>query len=317
MRRDPVWYRIPLLAILSSCLLFAGCKGGGVRIDPCKNNPWGGIEQEISHEKEYTADHDKTWNAVRTTLEQLGYSIKAEPSSKKIFTDPKEIPCVSEDGVKQIILTKWYSVVTVTVSGSKVRMGVSFHRNHLGIKKNDLTFPDNENEIIRHFFEVVDRLLGWTPAPPSGTDQPKTIKPPPVAPPPPPESISVQFRDKRENVAKKINYNAKELLLQLSTPTFTPGTIRPLDLMTQEINIIFLDPNPENKFDLTVVFVITFGDIQIPIQRKFKDQDQGRMRLTLRLRIPKDIPPGDCMVKTQVSASGIIENAEGLFRVTP
>lgn len=307
MCRNLNWSRVPFLLVLWFCLLSAGC-GKNLAFDPCRNNPAGGIEQKIPSQKKYATDHDKTWNAVRTALEQLGYSTKADPSSGKIFTEPMVIPCPGEEGATQINLTKWYSVVTATVSGSKVSLGVSFQRNHVGIKENDLVFPDKENEISRDFFVAVDRLLGGTPHTPP-------VQPPP--PPPPVEPVSVQYRDNRENVAKKINYTAKEQLLQLSPPTFTPKTIRPNDWVTQEINVTYLDPEPGKKFDLTAVFVIAFGDIQIPIQRKFKDQDQGRMRLTLRLRIPKDIPPGDCTVKTQVSAGGRIENIEGSFRVTP
>jgi hypothetical protein len=307
------------LFVLCSCVLFVGCNPKNLAFDPCKNNPAGGIEQEASHEKKYSASHDKTWNAVRTALEQLGYSTKADPSSGKIFTDPLEIPCPGEAGAKQITLTKWYSAVTATVSGPKVRLGVSFQRKHLGIKKSDLVFPEKENEISRDFFAAVDRLLDSPPpvTPPTGGSVTGGKQPPPPPSPKKEQEVRVSPEDNREVVARRLKYTKQEPLLQLSSPTFAPSTIRPNEWLTQTISVTYLDPEPGRTSDLTAVFVISFGDIQIPMQRKFKDQEQGRMGLTLRLRIPKDIPPGDCTVKSQVSAGGLIEHVEGSFRVTP
>jgi len=319
VRRNLAGFRMSFLLVPCYCLLFVGCNPKNLVFDPCKNNPAGGIEQEISHEKKYSANYDKTWNAVRTALEQLGYSTKADPSSGKIFTEPLGISCPVEAGVKSIDITKWYSVVTATVSGPKVRLGVSFQRNHLGIKKNDLVFPEKENEISRDFFAAVDRLLDWTPpvTPPTGGSGTGGKQPPPPPPPKKEQEVKVSPEDNREVVARRLKYTKQEPLLQLSSPTFAPGTIRPNEWMTQTLGVTYLDPDPGKTFDLTAVFVISFGDIQIPMQRKFKDQAQGRMGLTLRLRIPKDIPPGDCTVKSQVSAGGLIENVEGSFRVTP
>jgi hypothetical protein len=146
-----------LLALLTSMAI--GC-GMSYVADELRGTakPEGGTIEVIPQTKTFQASQEKLWNASKQALDEMGYVYEANPASKMIKTEAKQLG----DTEKSLGAgAKYFAKLYVTVESPSVSFRARFDkRSNVTMGGDSLEYPEKENELRKTFFNLIDRNIG-------------------------------------------------------------------------------------------------------------------------------------------------------------
>jgi hypothetical protein len=125
--------------------------------------PKGGISENVSLSKTYSAPHDKVWQAACVVLNEWGYVYETNLSNSSIKTEPKQLNYPKGGVVNWLAQPRvYFAKLYINTDGSKVSIRAEVDSpGYTDIQgRKDLEYPEKENELGKNFFEALNAKLG-------------------------------------------------------------------------------------------------------------------------------------------------------------
>ena len=121
--------------------------------------------------------------------------------------------------------------------------------------------------------------------------------------------------DPRKEAVKLYQYQELRDELIVEAPKLSVSAVKPGDTITVETKITLLSPQKEKRFKVTEVTTLLGPDLTVELQKQETERDQGSHISTIRVKVPKEIPPGAYTLVTTVATEEQQVKRKGTFRV--
>ena len=121
--------------------------------------------------------------------------------------------------------------------------------------------------------------------------------------------------DPRKEAVSLYRYQGLRDELIAEAPKLSVSVVKPGDTITVEITLTLLSPHKEKRFKVTEVTTLTGPDLTVELQKQETEKDQGSHISTMRVRVPRELPPGVYTLVTTVATEEQQIKQKGTFRV--
>ena len=119
--------------------------------------PEGGIDEVVPIKKSYPVSNKKLRLAVIELLDEQGYIYDENTSASTIKTEPKS----STEDKFGFFGATYYEKLIIQIHGSTIKFKARFNKDsNLVQDKQNLEYPDKENELRKNFYMALDKKLG-------------------------------------------------------------------------------------------------------------------------------------------------------------
>jgi hypothetical protein len=119
----------------------------------------------------------------------------------------------------------------------------------------------------------------------------------------------------RAAAIKEYRYQELRDELIVEEPRLSPGTVSKGGELVRDVRFVLLSPEPTKTFMVTETAVLSGAGISLELFRKEGRKRQGAHESTLRIVIPKDLPPGDYTIVTTVATEVQSYKQRSAFKV--
>ena len=129
--------------------------------------------------------------------------------------------------------------------------------------------------------------------------------------------VQQSFRqtETREEAIKKHGYKENKEYFVVKQPSLHPDIVAQGEKIKQELQLSFIAPNKETKFNIIETVNLSGRDFNIELSRKERQLEQGSYVSIVQIVIPKDLTPGDYKLITTVNIADSKKTVKAAFRV--
>ena len=121
--------------------------------------------------------------------------------------------------------------------------------------------------------------------------------------------------DPRLEAVNLYRYQGLRDELIVEAPKLSASVVKPGDTIIVEIKLTLLSPQKEKRFKVTEVTTLTGPDLAVELQRQETEREQGSHISTIRVKVPRELPPGAYTLITIVATEEQQIKQKGTFKV--